>query len=109
MAGLFDGFKDSLRAMQWALGFMLAFGIAGIGWLVAIGNARIGEVSARMDRFLERQSDAASAANARFDRLLEQRASLSAPVVIQVPQTAPPPVSAQPAPVTPNVPTSPPR
>ncbi len=86
LKGVMDGFKDSLRAMQWALGMTLAVGLAGLGWLIAIGNSRTSEVNTRLDRFLERQADTAAAANSRFDRLLEQRAAQpAAPIVIQLP------------------------
>lgn len=105
LKGIMDGFKDSLRAMQWSLGIILALGLAALGWMLNVGNARIAEMNSRLDRFLERQAEAASTANARFDRLLEQRAAQPpAPIVIQVPPARPPGES----PPTANQPTRPP-
>lgn len=92
LKGSLDGFKDSLRTMQWSLGIILALGLAALGWMLSIGNTRVAELNSRLDRFLERQTDTANAANARFDRLLEQRAAQpAAPVVIQLPAAQRPP------------------
>lgn len=53
-------------------------------------SGQIVGMNTRLDRFLERQAETASAANARFDRLLEQRAAQPpSPIVIQVPGAAP--------------------
>lgn len=103
LRGLMDGFKDSLRAMQWSLGIILAVGLAALGWMLSIGNARVAEMNVRLDRFLERQAETASAANARFDRLLEHRAAQPvAPVVIQVPPATAPETARPPLPTPPQ-------
>lgn len=84
---------EGLRHSQTIVLGMLGLGFSALlGLMVYFGQDIAGELrdmNARFDRFLERQADAAAAANLRMDRILEQRAgSPPAPIIIQLPPPA---------------------
>ena len=84
---------EGLRHAQTTVLCVLGLGFSALlGLMVYFGQDIGGElrdINVRLDRFLERQAETATAANQRMDRILEQRAaSPPAPIIIQLPPPA---------------------